>query len=295
MKFGTYTFPCDDLPMEERLTRIRDVGYDYVALNYFPELADHVRHCEKIGLPIENVHLKCNGTSKLWLDDDSGEAIVDFYCEQIRICSELGLKIGIAHTTWGKQIAPPNPRGFARYERIVECAEKYGFTLAVENTKSREHLTAIMDHFDSPCVKFCWDVGHQIGYDPEAPFIEKYGEKLCALHIHDTKAGSDLHIAPLDGAGDWNEVAKQLASTSYGREKLTAEPGGRIHSVKEGLSAETIRARYASLAEVDNEKILRFYDGYYTCFEDMSFDEIAAYYLERMKTLAAMVEKETKA
>jgi len=291
MKFGTYTFPCDDLPMTERLTRIRDVGYDFVALNYFPEIAEHVNHCEKIGLPIENIHLKCNGTSKLWLDDDSGDAIEDFYCEQIRLCSELGLKVGIAHTTWGKNLVPPNARGLKRYERIVECAEKHGFTLAVENTKSREHLMAIMDHFDSPNVKFCWDVGHQIGYDPEAPFMEKYGDRLCALHLHDTKENSDLHIAPLDGAGSWETVAKALASTAYGREKLCAEPGGRIHSVKEGLTASQIRARYESLAAADNEKIVRFYDGCYTVFEDMDFDAIALYYLQRMRELAEMIEE----
>lgn len=294
MKFGTYTFSCDNLPLTERLTRIRDIGYDFVALNYFPELADHVRHCEKIGLPIENVHLKCNGTSKIWLNDDSGEEIVNFYCEQIRACADMGLKIGIAHPTWGKKIEPPNQRGLERYERIVECAEKHNFILAVENTKSREHMLAIMDHFDSPNAKFCWDVGHQIGYDPDAPFMEKYGEKLCALHIHDTKENSDLHIAPLDGAGNWKKIAKDLASTVYGREKLLAEPGGRIHSLKEGLTASEIRARYETLAAVDNEKILRFYDGYYTCFEDMNFDQIAAYYLERMHDLAALIEEEAQ-
>lgn len=292
MKFGTYTFPCDDLPMTERLTRIRDVGYDFVGIGWYPETAEFVKHCDKIGLPIENIHLKCNGTSKLWLDDDSGDEIANFYCEQIRACADMGLKIGIAHTTWGKNLVPPNPRGLARYERIVECAEKHDFVLAVENTKSREHVLAIMDHFDSPYVKFCWDVGHQTGYDPDAPFIEKYGEKLCALHIHDTKANSDLHIAPLDGAGDWKKIAKSLASTVYGREKLLAEPGGRIHSVKEGLTASQVRARYETLAAVDNEKVLRFYDGYYTCFEDMNFDQIAAYYLERMHDLADLIAAE---
>ena len=294
MKFGTYTFPCDDLPMNERLTRIRDVGYDFVGIGWYPDTDEIVNHCAKIGLPIENIHLKCNGTSKIWLSDDSGEAIVDFYCEQIRVCSSLGLKVGIAHPTWGKMIEPPNPRGLARYERIVECAEKHNFVLAVENTKSREHMMAIMDHFDSPYVKFCWDVGHQIGYDPDGPFVEKYGEKLCALHIHDTKADSDLHIAPLDGAGDWKKVAKALASTTYGREKLLAEPGGRIHSKKEGLTAAEIRERYKTLAAVDNDEILRFYDGYYTCFENMDFDEIAAYYLKKMRELAAMIEAEAK-
>ena len=112
------------------------------------------------------------------------------------------------------------------------------------------------------------------------------------MHIHDTKANSDLHIAPLDGAGDWEKVAKSLSATAYGREKLTAEPGGRIHSEKEGLTASQIRERYATLAQVDNEKIFRFYDGYYTCFENMTFDEIAAYYLQRMRDLAEKIAAE---
>jgi len=33
MKYGTYTFPHGELSMEERLYRIRKMGYDFVGLN----------------------------------------------------------------------------------------------------------------------------------------------------------------------------------------------------------------------------------------------------------------------
>ena len=64
MKFGTYTFAHESLPLEARLQAIRAAGFDFVALDS-TELENGIPLCEKLGIPIENVHLNSRSTSKI--------------------------------------------------------------------------------------------------------------------------------------------------------------------------------------------------------------------------------------
>lgn len=297
MKLGTYTFRLDkrsDLTRNETIDQIQRSGFDFIALDY-GELEDGVRHCQKIGLPVENVHLASRGTSLIWLDDERGDEIMNSYCDQIKHCAEFGVLTGIAHVTYGSEIAPPGENGFRRYAKIVECAEKYNFNLCVENTRASEHLVYVMDRFKSPNVHYCYDSGHDLGmaYDTEYlyDFLNRYGDRLNALHIHDSIKGFDLHVMPFDGAIDWDLVTKDLAKTKYGTQKLCAEPGGKIHAIKEGKTAEELRATYADMAIANDESLVRFYDGYYTVYEDFTLEQYLDRYLQSMKKLAAMIEK----
>ena len=305
MKLGTYTFTHgkknariqDTRTIEEKIELIQKMGFDFVALGY-SDVEDGARYCQKIGFPVENVHLACRGTSKIWLNDDSGDEIVEGYCNQIKHCVECGVTTGIAHVTYGLEIEPPSERGFRRYEKIVECAEKHNFTLCVENSKASEHLVYVMDSFKSPNVRYCYDSGHDLGmghgteylYD----YLPRYGDRLGAVHIHDSIKGFDLHVIPFDGAIDWDLVAKQLAQTEYAKQKLCAEPGGMIHAIKEGKTAEELRNTYADMAIAGDESLVRFYDGYYTVYEDLSVEEYLERYLNSMKKLARLIESANK-
>jgi len=291
MKIGTYTFPCDNLPICERLSIIKSVGYDFVCVDASYDLKEMVNHCEKIDLPVENIHLNCRGTSKLWLSDDQGEEIVERYCRDIRLCREAGIRIGIAHVTWGKDILPPNEKGLSRYERIAACAEACGFVLAVENSVSKEHLFYVLDHIKSPYVRYCYDCGHEIGFEPEADYMGKYADRLAAVHLHDTRLGSDLHIAPMEGVGDWDAIAEKLASSPYSREKICGEPGGRIHSKKEGKSAAEIREMLSSLKIVDDESLVKIWDGGYSVYADLSFEEILIHQKKALEALSKKIRK----
>lgn len=292
MKFGTYTFRHEDLSLEERLAAIRAVGFDFVALDS-TELANGIPLCEKLGIPIENVHLNSRSTSKMWLEDDEG--ITDRYCQEITFCAANGVGVGIAHVTYGSQILPPNEEGLRRFERLAEAAERHRFTLCFENTRASEHLDAVMERLQSPYIRYCYDSGHEIGMATDTPYFDRYlkqyGDRLGALHLHDSIPGFDLHVAPFDGALDWERVAAALKETAYGSQKLCAEPGGRINAKKEGKTAEELRRTYGAMAIAENPDLVRFYDGYYTVYENLSFEEIALRYLDGMKKLNTMIQK----
>ncbi len=300
MKLGTYTFSHgknDHRSVEEKIDLIQKNGFDFVALDY-SNLEDGVRHCQRIGFPVENVHLACRGTSKIWLKDDSGDEIVEGYCDQIKNCAEHGVMTGIAHVTYGADILPPSEIGYKRYEKIVNCAQKYNFNLCVENSRASEHLPFVMDSFKGSNVKYCYDSGHDLGmgYGTEFlyDYLPRYGDRLGAVHIHDSIKGFDLHVIPFDGAINWDLITKQLAKTEYAKQKLCAEPGGLIHAIKEGKTAEELRATYADMAIANDESLVRFYDGYYTAYEDLTVEEYLERYLKALKKLAAMIESANK-
>lgn len=292
MKFGTYTFAYEDRPLEERLRTIQAVGYDFVALDS-GEMKQGVALCEKLGLPIENVHLSSRGTSKMWLEDDEG--ITDRYCEEIAFCAANGLRVGIAHVTYGSQILPPNEQGLRRFERLAECAERNRFTLCLENTRASEHLEAVMERLKCAHIRYCYDSGHEIGMATGTPYFDRYltqyGDRLGALHLHDSIPGFDLHVAPFDGAIDWARVAGRLAETEYGSQKLCAEPGGQINAKKEGKTAEELRRTYAAMAIAGDRELVRFYDGYYTVYESLSLEEYLDRFLRGMKRVAQLMKK----
>jgi len=294
MKFGTYTFPLDNLSIEDRLDRLKAVGYDFVGLDYSESFLAAVKHCEKINLPIENVHLECDGTSKIWLDDEAGEEIVKSYCEQIEVCANLGITTGIAHPTYGPGLVPPGEIGLRRYERIVECANKYDFILCVENTRASNHLNYVLDHIQDPKVLFCYDSGHDLGMTYGTKFfnqyLRQYGNRLGAIHIHDSIIGQDMHMAPFDCAIDWDVIAMELAKTEYGTSKLCAEPGGRINAKKPGKTAQDLREAYQDFAIVNDESLVKFYDGYYTVYDGYTFEQLADRFLQGMKKLAGKIE-----
>ena len=152
-----------------------------------------------------------------------------------------------------------------------------------------------MDHFKSPNVHYCYDSGHDLGmgYGTEFlyDYLNRFGDRLGAVHIHDSIKGFDLHVIPFDGAIDWDIVTRDLAKTKYASQKLCAEPGGKIYAIKEGKTAEELRATYADMAIASDESLVRFYDGYYTVYEDFTLEQYLNRYLQSMKKLAAMIEK----
>ena len=296
MQYGTYLFgdrdPKERLTALERLDRIKAGGFDFVCLSYGEGLEAQVAHCHRLSLPVENIHLDCHGTSFMWNDGAEGEEILAKYCDQIRRCSALGLKLGIAHVTYGSALDPAGHRGEERFARLIECAEQNDFTLAFENSRASEHLYYVLDHFKGERVRFCYDSGHDIGMAAGTPyfnqFLPRYGDRLGAVHLHDSFPGFDMHVAPFDGAIDWELIAKQLSKTDYAREKLTLEPGGRINAKKEGKAAHELRAQYAEMS-LAKTPLMQFYDGYYTAYDGLTFEELLDRYLQGLKRVGERI------
>lgn len=116
----------------------------------------------------------------------------------------------------------------------VDYAVKNSMTVAIENVfdddkwprfdgKSRfcsrtEELLEIIERFNTPNVRCCWDFGHAkcaFGTDGMLNALKQVSKYLCCTHVHDNYYGKDLHLLPFLGDIRWEEHMEYLREIDY--------------------------------------------------------------------------------
>lgn len=301
IKIGTYKVKTSAHDPEECLRITKDAGFDFVCLaahclypgdttGFTPEL------CDKVGIEFDNVHLTSNGTHAIWAYGDAGDAIIDRYIYEIMLFSSLGVKTGICHVTWGTKTPPPiSEIGLLRLEKVAECADKCGFKVALENSAFPEYLHYVLPKLASEykSIGYCFDSGHRNAFAPEENFLARYGDLLCATHIQDNEGKTDMHIIPGDGSINWDKVTSELSKTAFARKMICAEVKGAYHKECPGKSAEEIRKSLSSIAVIDDENILKIYDGGFSIYEDLTYEQYVSRLADHMRKIANEIEKKS--
>jgi sugar phosphate isomerase/epimerase len=234
-KFSIYSGVCLKKPIEERIAAIAEAGFDAVCLDFEKELAatetsweNQMRLAQKYGLPVENVHLSGKGMNAVWADGEAGEAVIARLIEELRDMSSLGIKIGVAHVTWGHGLPEGTLEcGLARYKKAVDAAEKFGVVLALENSVYAQHVHYLLNNISSPYLGFCYDSGHENAFTPTEDYLSHYGDILVAMHLHDNDGVNDSHWLPLhkNGTVNWSEKVSKLKKTKLFGDIITLESG----------------------------------------------------------------------
>ena len=298
IKIGTYV--GGDMPFEDRLRILKNIGFDFVALGLglFSQEGNELERCaalcDQYGFEIDNIHLTGAKTTAIWSDGEQGEEICERICREITRAAAAGIRVGVAHITWGH--TPPAPvgeTGLSRYTRIAECAAKNKFVLALENSVYLDHLYTTMAHLkDYPSIGFTFDSGHRNAFAPNYDLLADFGDRLTVTHIADNDGAHDLHLMPMDGSADWNYVARGLAKTKIGREKILAEPSlGAFKPIK-GKSAAQIRNDTAHLPIAAEPELLVIEDEKFSAYRPLTHEQKMERLYTRMKRLAAMIEAE---
>ena len=250
-KFSIYAGVSRDYSIEERIAAIAEAGFDAICLDFEKELAhtetsweNQMRLAQKYALPVENVHLSGKGMTSAWTEGEAGDQVIDRLIEELRDMASLGIKIGVAHVTWGHKLPGGNYEiGLARYKRAVEAAEKYDVILALENSVYADHVHYLLKNIQSPSLGFCYDSGHENAFTPREDFLSKYGNILAAVHLHDNDGINDDHLLPLHPKGtiDWNDKITKLKST---------ELFGRMITLEAGIEGDTLRDGFENALEI---------------------------------------------
>ena len=116
--------------------------------------------------------------------------------------------------------------------------------VAFENSVSDAPLAFVLDHIRSDAVGFCYDSGHENAFTPDAHFLDRYGDRLIAMHLHDNNGTIDNHYAPFEPKGtiDWEKTAAALNKTALFRERIILEPGFQSWQPIEALIADCYKA-----------------------------------------------------
>ena len=131
----------------------------------------------------------------------------------------------------------------AFFNMLLEYAEKYNVKIAAENLfdipnsarhfcSKPQNLKYIIDNVNSPLVGVCIDTGHALvsGIEPNI-FLNVFGEKVFALHIHDNNGFSDQHNLPPFGSIDWNKFIEALKSINYTGYFNYEVNGGKVYDM----------------------------------------------------------------
>lgn len=101
-----------------------------------------------------------------------------------------------------------------------EC-RRAGVRIGVENMASLNgpyayYLDPLFERFDADFLGFCFDSGHaNMAGTPD--LIDRYADRLIALHLHDNHGEKDEHALPGDGTVAWPPIVETLRRIGYRR------------------------------------------------------------------------------
>lgn len=144
---------------------------------------------------------------------------------------------------------------------LAPSALELGIKLGIENRYYPEEIPdldeigRLIEWTDSPAVGYWHDMGHaavkeNIGWESQKEYLERYGERLIGMHIHDVILTRD-HKAPLQGELDFSRL------TEYMREDILkvmeVHPIATAEEIKEGLDfLQRLTAEVGSESEASN-------------------------------------------
>jgi L-ribulose-5-phosphate 3-epimerase len=134
---------------------------------------------------------------------------------------------------------------------LIPVAERAGVVMAVENVWNNlfvdpHHMAHFIDSFDSPWVRFYFDIANHVKYSPPEQWIDILGESIVKCHVKDFKLNPDgrggRFVNIREGSVDWPAVFKALQHVGYdgwmtleGSEKLSlAERSRRLDLIAAG-------------------------------------------------------------
>lgn len=209
-----FYFGFDDDPVE-RMQKIKDHGFDCIFTSpnkkYTPQngtLAEQVATAKRLGLKLSSLHSSYNSPKLplFWKKGLQGYLIERKLAKEIAIAKKYNFTCLVVHLD-GKY----SEVGKNRLLRLLAIAEKYDMPLAIENLDNEELFIEVFKNIEHPYMKFCYDVGHQNCFTPNFDVINKYGDKLVTVHLHDNNGKKDEHTLNLYGTVDWDKVARDLA------------------------------------------------------------------------------------
>jgi len=250
-----------DIDIKKRLLFIKEAGFDIcmVSLDSNHEVIPYpieevVKYAKFINLTLDVAHApyKEPDITQFWYDNEKGNEIEKNYYNSIDIANKNDIKIIVCHLHYGTNYKL-SEIGLNRLLRLANYAKEKNVTIAVENLYSYDELTYIFSHIEHPNLKICFDSGHENFLTPNAEFLNKFNNKIVALHLHDNNGKTDEHKTIFSGNIDWAYIAKGV---SFIKDiALTLEikysPSETILFMQENELKEILKNQYKSLLKLE--------------------------------------------
>lgn len=175
-------------------------------------LVDKVK---RAGITFDTLHAPFYGINDMWKEGADGDEMLKRLITAVAKCADLDIPVAVVHLSSGKPAPAISDIGSSRFARLVEKAEEKNITLAFENQRFVANLASVMEQHSK--AGFCWDVGHEGCFTKGIHFMNLFGDRLTAIHLHDNHhlPDEDEHLIPFDGICDYALVAETLARYNF--------------------------------------------------------------------------------
>lgn len=212
----------------------KNVFIQWYNRNWYPTQEEQLKYIQEKRLNIIFAHLGYQNINDLWMNNEKGNKLVDYYKNDIRICKKHNIPMVIMHLTSGSSAPKYNEVGLKRLQEIVDYAQRLNIKVAFENTKIKGYLEYVIENIHNENVGICFDSGHyHVHFNDDFDF-SKFKNRIFAVHLHDNDKSDDLHLIPFDGNLDWKNVIKKLKECNY-HGPITLELCYRYEYLKMGI------------------------------------------------------------
>ncbi len=233
MQIGIVTSFMKGLSYKVALPMIKAAGFRVVGLGGVPELSGYattedrkilVSLLRELDLTIDSIHAPFPEGDRLFAEDEFARQ------ESLRLCrlaldaaAEVDGRVVVIHLIQPYGIAPGPQRdrmleqGRRSVAELADYAGRRQVRLALENGQRLEYdevLFNLLAEMPLPQVGLCYDSGHENVQGKCFQILQRYGQRLMALHIHDN-VGRDTHLLPYEGNIDWNAFREVMAGLNY--------------------------------------------------------------------------------
>lgn len=233
---------------------IAKAGFNAVITNQDPRfeangtIDKQMKIFKENNLKVSSLHnqYKAEELENFWKDNEIGKRLEKTLIFDIETAHKYGFKCVVVH-----MIGEFNEVGKARLFRVLDECEKNNVFLAVENINFQHPLFEIFENIHHPFLKFCYDSGHNNCFDKDLDYLEKFGDKLVCLHLHDNNGLRDQHTLNRFGTIDWDKIASRLAKLDLTNISLDYELLMYDNAEKQNAE-ECLKEAYAQSLELES-------------------------------------------
>ena len=216
MKKGICLYFGYMLNLENAVKLIKNAGFDCVmtcADKRFKKesgkISKQVKILKKYGLELSSLHMsyKTDELHYFWEEGKKGEKLKKKLIKDVKIAKKYGFKCVVVHLLGVYSLV-----GEKRLKEILKVCEKTNIPLAIENIDDQKMFLNVFENIKHCLLKFCYDAGHNNVFDKDFNYLDKFGNKLIALHLHDNDGRTDQHtLTSISGSIDWKKIAYFLS------------------------------------------------------------------------------------
>lgn len=172
---------------------------------------ERMEYAKEIGLEPDSLHSSyiSENLPYFWVEGSFGEEILKKLIYELQLAKQYKFKALVVHC-----LGEPSFVGLQRMKELVSKAEELGVCIAVENIDNEKILDFILSNIKNDKLKFCFDSGHENFSKEQKNMLERYGDRLICLHLHDNDGNSDMHTLNKYGTINWQKMAQRLSNCS---------------------------------------------------------------------------------